>query len=282
MAVFLFTSLWVGHGFADQSTHQVEVDGRQLHVTAAGQGKPIIFVHGWLANSETWQNQIDYFSNFFRVIAFDLTGFGASDKPSVDEIEYNHALWDRDIEAIIDAFELKDVVLVGWSSGSSSVVSYTSTHPEDVAKIVLVGTIPMSPIDGSPEEGSDLTDFIAADFDGFVEFIAPTILSDPGSEAAQELLKAAARQSNSNVALESYWNYLMPDRTPLLAQIDAPALLIHGAEDAMMPVVLSQITAAALPDATLHIIAGRGHGPHITSPALFNVLMHTFLASEQN
>ncbi|UCH24913.1 MAG: alpha/beta hydrolase [Trueperaceae bacterium] len=169
------------------------------------------------------------------------------------------------------------MILVGHSSGSSTVVSYAADHPEDVAKIVLISSIPMSPSEVTREQGGDFSNFVSGDFDTFVQVMVAGVFSEDGTEMHRAALADVMHLSTPDIAVESYWNYIAPDRTPLLAQIAVPTLVVHGAADVNIPVAVSQSIADGVGDATMHVITGKGHAPHITSPDLFNVLMYQFL-----
>ena len=260
-----------------QGARAIDVDGRTLHAMDRGEGRPILFVHGWLGSGDAWSRQMAYFAASHRVVALDLTGFGDSDKPDVDAIEYDHALWDADIAAVIEQLDLDDVVLVGHSSGASSVVSYAARHPERVSALVLIDSIPLAPSEISREQGSDFSAMVLGGYDGFVEGIAAAVLSEPQGEPFRADLVADARRTSAEIAVESYWNWLLPDRRPLLDEIGVPTLVIHGSDDAIIPLPVGRALAQSLANAELHVIPRRGHAPHMTHPDLVNVLIRRFL-----
>ena len=110
----------------------------QLHITDAGEGKPIVLIHGWPLSDEMYEYQYnDLVNKNFRVIGITLRGFGKSDKPYGSYHYDVHAL---DIKRVLDKLDIKDAMLVGFSMGGSIAVRFVSAYNEDqVTKLVLAG-----------------------------------------------------------------------------------------------------------------------------------------------
>ena len=88
-----------------------------LHITDAGEGRPIVLIHGWPLSDEMYEYQYnDLINNNFRVIGITLRGFGKSDKP-YGSYDYNvHAL---DIKKVLSKLEIDDAVMGGFSMGGA-------------------------------------------------------------------------------------------------------------------------------------------------------------------
>lgn len=116
---------------------EVELNVR-LHITDAGEGRPIVLIHGWPLSDEMYEYQYnDLINNNFRVIGITLRGFGKSDKPYG---QYNYDVHALDIKKILDNLDIKDAVLVGFSMGGSIAIRYVSMFKSvRVSKLVLVG-----------------------------------------------------------------------------------------------------------------------------------------------
>ena len=123
-------------------------DGVRVSFRVEGDGKPLVFIHGWAASSNYWKYQIDHFSKSYKVIAPDLRGHGDSDKPL--DADYSVERMAKDILTIIDKLSLKDVILVGHSLGGLIVLELLRKF-RDISGITLVSTpyketVPVFPV----------------------------------------------------------------------------------------------------------------------------------------
>ncbi len=121
-----------------------EVLGSAMHYVEAGQGKPILLLHGNPTSSYLWRNIIPFLAPHGRVIAVDLIGMGKSDKPAID---YTYAQHIQYVEGFIETMGLEDVALVIHDWGSALGLDYASRHPDNVRGIAMMEAIlpPMFP-----------------------------------------------------------------------------------------------------------------------------------------
>src|ERR1700679_3091765 len=116
-------------------------DGTQIFYKDGGKGQPILFSHGWPLTGDAWDNQFLYFGmNGFRVIAHDRRGHGRSGRT------WDHNDLDTyadDLAAVIETLDLKDIVLVGHSTGGGEISHYVGRHgTKRVSKMVLISAVP--------------------------------------------------------------------------------------------------------------------------------------------
>ena len=106
--------------------------------TDAGEGRPVVLIHGWPLSDEMYEYQYnDLINKNFRVIGITLRGFGKSDKPYGD---YNYDIHALDIKRILSKLEIKDAVLVGFSMGGAIAIRFVSSdYGAHVSKLALVG-----------------------------------------------------------------------------------------------------------------------------------------------
>jgi non-heme chloroperoxidase len=98
----------------------------RLHITDAGEGRPIVLIHGWPLSDEMYEYQYnDLINKNFRVIGITLRGFGKSDKPYGD---YNYDVHASDIKKILSKLDIKDAVLGGFSMGGAIAIRYVSAY----------------------------------------------------------------------------------------------------------------------------------------------------------
>ena len=118
-------------------------NGVRLHVTTAGSpaNPALLLIHGWSQHSLSWKHQLTNLSKRFYLVAPDLRGHGASDKPDAADAYDNSAPWAGDIAAIIDQLDLRSPILVGWSMGGWLIGDYLRHHGDGaIAGAVLVGS----------------------------------------------------------------------------------------------------------------------------------------------
>lgn len=129
-----------------ESRYVTVAPGVELHLWEKGEGKPLVFIPGLTFSGEIFKAQIEHFSAHYRVVAIDPRGQGYSAK-TVDGNDYlTHG---RDLAALLDALELTDVVLIGWSTGNLDTWSYVQQFGKGRLRGVV--TIDMSPLPLSPD-----------------------------------------------------------------------------------------------------------------------------------
>lgn len=126
----------------------IEVNGFKMHYVEAGEGHPILLLHGNPTSSYLWRNVIPHLSGLGRCIAPDLIGFGKSDQPDISYRVYDHA---KNIEAFVQAMDLKTLTLVLHDWGGFIGLSYAAKYPANVRAITLMEAVirPMRSTDRS-------------------------------------------------------------------------------------------------------------------------------------
>lgn len=250
------------------TVHTIEGGGGvELAVEETGTGRPILFVHGFSQSRRCWRPQFESsLAEEFRLIALDNRGHGESEKPR--DAYDDPALWAADIEAVIDELGLEDIVLVGWSYGSLIALDYLSTIGTDaVAGFNLVGGVSeIGTETGTERLGSAYLDLL----DGFVSTDAAASVA-----AMREFVDVCVADSLSldeqyymlgyNVVVPPFVRDALRDRTvrhdAMLADLDVPALVTHGEEDAVVVPEAAREYADLLPDASLSMYPSTGHTP---------------------
>jgi uncharacterized protein (TIGR04551 family) len=247
----------------------VEVDGVRLHYRALGDPATptVVLIHGYSASLDTWRGVQDVLATHFRVIAFDLAGFGWSGRPDID---YSPVAEGRLVWRALDRLGVGDVALVGHSWGSSVVLSMTIEQPRRVRRVALYSAYAFEDqvpsffhwarLGGIGEalfalwyrERAEDRVALAYHNDRYVtqarvEHVEAE-LGRPGTVAAA---LAAARRQDFRV-LETQW-----------ASIAQPVLLLWGDDDQVTPLRFGQRLARELPDAELKVYPACGHIPMV-------------------
>lgn len=116
----------------------VTVNNSQMAYITAGEGQPILFLHGNPTSSYLWRNIIPHVSDSGQCIAPDLIGFGASDKPDIDYRLQDHITY---LDAFIEKLQLKNITFVVHDWGSGLGFHYARRHPDNVRAIVFMESV---------------------------------------------------------------------------------------------------------------------------------------------
>jgi non-heme chloroperoxidase len=248
-------------------------DGAQIFFKDWGEGRPVVLSHGWPLNADSWEaQQLFLASNGFRVIAHDRRGHGRSTQTWGGNEMDTYA---SDLATLIEELDLRDVTLVGFSTGGGEVTRYIGRYgTARVAQLVLVSAVPPLMVRRDDNPGGVPIDV----FDG----IRARSLADrsqtyrdladgpffghnrPGVDISEGIRRAfwlQGLQSGSRNAYECIAAFSETDFRDDLAKVDVPTLVIHGHDDQVVPLTVGgQASAALVADAKLLVYPGAPHG----------------------
>jgi non-heme chloroperoxidase len=217
-----------------------------LYYEDLGSGSPVVLIHGWPLSGAAWEKQTAALLNAgHRVITYDRRGFGRSSKPAVG---YNYDTFAADLDAVLKALDLRNVVLVGFSMGTGEVTRYIGKYGTDrVRKAVLIGTLgpflvkaPDNPEGVDPNVFEDIRKAIRADRPAFLfEFLKNFYNYDV---TGGTLVSERVMEDNWNVAagasavgtLQCVDAWIEDFRKDIPANT-VPTLIIHGDADRILP-----------------------------------------------
>ena len=266
-------------------------DGAQIFFKEWGtDGTPVLLSHGWPLNSDAWDAAGVFLANHgHRVVAHDRRGHGRSSQTWHGNEMDTYA---DDLACLIDHLDLRDLTLVGHSTGGGEIVHYIGRHGTDrVAKVVLVSAVPplMVLTDDNPG-GLPLTTFDAlrdgeaADRAQLYRDLAdgPFFGHNRSGDVDQGLRGAFWLQSMAcghRAAYECIAAFSATDFRPDLAAVDVPTLVIHGDDDQIVPIdVGGRRSAELLADARLEVYEGAGHALPDTDRSRLHADLLAFLA----
>jgi non-heme chloroperoxidase len=232
-------------------------DGAQIFYKDWGAGQPVVFSHGWPLQADAWDGQLLFLSqNGYRAIAHDRRGHGRSTQTSDNNDMNGYA---DDLAALIEKLDLRDIVLVGHSTGGGEVVRYIGRHgAQRVAKVVLIAAVPPMLLktpanpEGLPMEVFDsIRAGVAGDRSQFYKDLAVQFYgaNRPNAKVSQGTLDQFwlwSMQAGAKAAYECVKAFSETDFTQDLEKIDVPTLVLHGEDDQIVPVKDSAKKSARL------------------------------------
>lgn len=267
----------INTGFARAEYIEVEPHVR-LHITDAGEGRPIVLIHGWPLSDEMYEYQYHALvKNNFRAIGITLRGFGKSDKP-YGGYDYDvHAL---DIKYVLSKLDVRDAVLVGFSMGGSIAIRFVSKYKEDhVSKLVLCGAaapvwtqrldfkfnLPKSAVDELIELNYKDRPKLLSDF-GKIFSATETSLNKGMRNWLNGINLSASAYATAQCLIALRDTDLRPD----LAKITIPTLIMHGKKDKICSFDLAEQTKAGIKNAQIVAFENSGHSMFLEEMDKFN------------
>jgi non-heme chloroperoxidase len=266
-----------------------------VHVEdTGGEGRPVVLIHGWPLSGASWKEQVPALQNAgYRVITYDRRGFGQSDKPLTG---YDYDTLTDDLAGLLDALELKDVTLVGFSMGGGEVARYIANYGEELLRSVVFASAvppmllktpdnPTGPLE--PDHAAKMTADLTKDEDAFYDQFTKDFFSANAdgnvlvSEAQRQEAIELAHQANKTAALEAMQSFAMTDFRDDLPLVTVPTLVIHGdADGTVLYDGSGKRTHEAIPQSELHIVAGGPHGINVSHADEFNNVLLKFLEAK--
>ncbi|MGV1003378.1 MAG: alpha/beta fold hydrolase [Candidatus Nanopelagicales bacterium] len=266
----------------------------KLYYTDQGAGQPVVLIHGFPLNGESWGKQsAALLEAGFRVIAYDRRGFGASTKTGGG---YEYETFAADLHALMETLDLHDAVLVGFSMGTGEIARYLSTYGSArVAKAAFLGSLQPyllktadNPDGAGPQEFFDgIAASVRADRHAFLTgFFRDFYNLDEnlGTRISSEALAASVQVGNhaGNAAIAAApltWPNDFRADIAKIAELGVPALIVHGTADNILPIdVTARRFREFLPSAQYVEIADAPHGMLWTHGAEVNEVLLDFLA----
>jgi len=249
-----------------------------------GAGSPVVLLHGFPLDHTMWADQIDALGKTCRVIAPDLRGFGQSTLGSADP-DRGIALeqYADDVAQLLDAIGIQaPVVLAGFSMGGYIAWQFVRKYAMRLRALIALDTRAAADTEQARANRLKMAEKIhewgaarVAEMMGPNLFAAGRFQANP--KIVQDLRAVVARTSTDAIALAQRAMASRPDMSDLLPRIDVPALVIAGAEDALIPPNEMRQIAATMPGGQYVEIQDAGHMTTVENPAAVNAAMVEFL-----
>lgn len=261
-------------------------DGTKLATYEWGNpaGPEVVLVHGFAQSHLCFAPQVSSaLARDFRIVAYDLRGHGASEKPPEAKAYQGSEVWAKDLAAVLEAKGLKRPVLVGWSMGGRIIRQYLMRFGDAkiggvnfVASLVVEDPRCRGPAAPQPvQPGQPLAAQIAAAIaflDGCYG-IKPSEADFRVALAYNMLVPAAVRQAIAG------WSTDPAETVALLKKVRVPTLITHGRKDAIVLPSAAEMTAATIPGSRISWFDGCGHSPFCEDAPRFNRELADFVTS---
>ena len=265
-----------------------ELNSARLYYEVAGEGHPLVLIHGGLVDHHLWDEQIPVFAQHFKVIRYDMRGFGSSGLVKAGDAPYSMR---SDLHALLQHLGIEKTYVMGLSMGGGMAIDFTLEYPEMVDALIPVaaGVSGFEPEDKDSAEEQMWKEIDAALTSGDKARAVELTLRmwTDGPDRTPEQTDPTVREK---VRAMTTRNYNRPDDVdapdPLrleppaiarLSEIHVPTLIIVGDADVRSILVIADILEKGIAGAKKVIIPGTAHHLNMEKPEEFNRIVLEFL-----
>jgi pimeloyl-ACP methyl ester carboxylesterase len=267
-------------------TKYINVDGIPIRYVSQGKGPALLLFHGFGEFLETWSLNIELLSRYCTVYAIDLPGHGLSEKPRVS---YTLDYGTKFALSFMEALGIKHASLIGHSVCGLLCLNLAIKSPEKADRLILVGSTGLSKKERTYLRrlvmllGKFVIEPTKADILAGVKkaFYNPGVVSEElVNKAYQYLMMSKTKDALLNILRSNVDGKNIKPEVILderLRLVSSPTLIIHGAQDRVIPVEYAYDAGNLIPKARLKVLAECGHCPHIEKASEFNQTAIAFL-----
>lgn len=265
------------------SSGTAAINGARINYEIAGEGQPFVMIHAGVADRRQWENEFDYFSKHFRVLRYDMRGYGKSEP--VDG-EYTHL---GDLTALLDHLHIDGpAIFMGCSMGGGIAMNFALTNPSRAKALIMVGSAPTGleldvPTPAKFAEAEKA--FEAKDWDLVCEL--ETQIWFDGEGRAPDQVNPVMRKllyEMNRIALANEAKGLgkrLPDMetsaAERLSELNLPALVIVGVHDTPYILAAADVMVEKIPYAKKVVFEDAAHLPNMDHPEEFRRIIESFL-----
>jgi pimeloyl-ACP methyl ester carboxylesterase len=261
--------------------HSVDVAGIRVAYERAGEGQPLVLLHGAVSDSRVWAPQLDALADEFAVVAWDAPGCGRSEDPpgSFRLPEYADSL-----AGLLAALGLGPAHVVGHSFGGALALELACRHPELVSTLIVVGgyagwagSLPAAEVERRLRFALEAADRLPGGFD---PESMPGLFSEKLSPESAVALGTMMSESRPVATRAMALALAEADLREALPSIDAPTLLLYGDADERSPLPVAADLHGRIATSTLVVLPGLGHMCTLEDPDLVNAEIRAFLRAQ--
>jgi pimeloyl-ACP methyl ester carboxylesterase len=258
----------------------IDVGDRQVAYHRAGEGPPLVLLHGGWSDGRAWRPQLAGLADAFDVIAWDAPGCGASEDPPSGMTLADYA----DVAAgLLAALGVERAHLCGLSWGGGLALAMYQRHQSLVRALVLAGayagwkgSFPAEEVEARMRRARAEAERPPAEWmDGYL----PSFFSGPAPSEALELVQMMMLDVRPAGSLPMLTAFADADLSEVLPTIAVPTLLLYGERDARSPLPVARALHRAIPGSELVVLPGVGHYVNLAAPDAFDAEVRRFLTS---
>ncbi|MCG2692315.1 alpha/beta hydrolase [Microgenomates group bacterium] len=249
--------------------------GGKIYFEIIGKGQPVTFIHGFSLDQRVWKQQVDFFKKRFRVITYDMRGYG---KSSIPKQKHSHH---DDLRALLNYLNIPKTHLVGLSLGGEIAADFAVTHPNKLISLCLVD----SSLGGYPST----VDWNVKAKEHGIKQAKINWLNHPvfkttrtNKKVVIELKKMMADYSGWQWLNPMFRNKVSPKPINRLDRIICPTLIIVGEKDLTYYHSIANVLKKGIKNSQKQIIKGAGHMVNMEGAQEFNHELFEFLNSVSN
>lgn len=253
------------------------VNGTRLYYEINGEGETVVLLHSGYTDLRLWDNQFETFGKYFKVIRYDIRGFGRSDRPDKPFVHY------EDLKGLLDYLEISRTHLVGVSMGGSIAIDFTLKYPNYVKSLVLSGPSLngySAVVDEASLKRSKAGLSIVKrdkDFDQSIDFMLKDPMWRQSNLKDHQRLKDMFMDTSLEWILDNLVQTAYPPAAERLCEITEKTLLIVGSEDSKTILEIAGVLESQIAKLRRVDIDGTGHLPNLDKPEEFNKIVLDFL-----
>ncbi len=255
-------------------------EGVGIHYETAGEGPPLVFIHGWAMSGSVWRFQ-QGLADTYRLIMPDLRGHGFSSAP---DSGYSFENFAGDLDELFLCLGLDKAVIIAWSMGVQTVLQAFPLIRKRLAALVFVsGTPKFTAAEDFPYglpsfEARGLGIRLKKDYERAVRDFTRRMFTEEELAAGwYDRMVARGALPARHAAQASLISLAEADFRSVVPSVDVPVLLVHGSNDTICHSMASRYMADLLPCARLEIMKGAGHAPFISRQIEFTNILGNFI-----
>jgi 3-oxoadipate enol-lactonase len=259
------------------------INNARIYYEMAGEGQPFVMIHAGVADHRQWNNEFAYFANRFRVLRYDMRGYGKSEPV---EGEFSHL---QDLTALLDYLHIEEpIIIMGCSMGGGIAMNFALTQPSRVKALIMVGSAPTGlelDVPGVAKFEEVEKAFQAGDLDLVSELETQIWFDGQGrtpDRVNQEMRQLVYEMNRIALAHEvKELGKRLPDtETPAverLSELRIPVLAIIGDRDTPYIQAAGDYMLEKIPSIQKVVIEDAAHLPNMEHPEKFQRIVNKFL-----
>ena len=262
--------------------HLKAQSGIEWHYDIEGEGGHLLFIHGWGVDKRIWRQQSKFFSQYYRVMTIDLPGHG---KSSWEKVELDVMV--GDLRFLLEKTQFTDVTVVGSSLGGLVALKLYEIFPEDIARMIFVGSMPKFSKTADYPHGLDVDKMrklgsqLQSDYPSVVNVFFRSLFTRQERQTRRFKWIQKFRQTDEVPMRKALLEYLdileKEDLREVLRKVHVPVQFINGREDEICTKETVAFLKELSPRSRFDFFEQCGHFPFLSKPHEFNKIMEDFL-----